>query len=507
MGTYSSTTSDQTYRKINDYLGLNGANTLLTSSAFANANVNKILAEFRPSYLRFPGGDPLLPSTKNRAFHFDASPDNVIFNNFSDNSITGFKFSGNCTSTDQFKQNAIGNHDFGLVVDDDAIMGTQDNTGNEWTGSYSTWAAKNFETAAGLIALSRFDVCTTGSFSPPSSDPAGWINPDPLLTYTPTSINNYDCDGFDEENSIVLNGNDQLLASGEKEFENFPNEEKYIASQILLDKIKIADAIAPVDELFIDFKDSLENTSINYIDSSQILIEHNKFSINVEEFNSNLEQMSLLILESSSDEIKFDQLPDLYSKVQGQLNHFKEVKSEVDEDITTLTNAANENLLPEVNEKYMLEIYKKYFNKYNVNFTIGAIDTLITIAFQCPLEGGKAVFRARAVLRWVTDTLTYDDAAGCANSPLRLKQTESDNILWIDGNPLNTNSTLQFKNPLAEKSTLRVVNLQGQAVITLQISANTNFYSFSELDLSEGMYLLKLTNIHQQFNTVKLIVQ
>ncbi|CAN5482365.1 hypothetical protein BH11BAC2_BH11BAC2_13040 [soil metagenome] len=56
LGTYPSSHSGQTYRSIHDYLGLNGANTLTTNSSFYNNNVNTLLREFKPSYLRYPGG-------------------------------------------------------------------------------------------------------------------------------------------------------------------------------------------------------------------------------------------------------------------------------------------------------------------------------------------------------------------------------------------------------------------------------------------------------------------
>ncbi len=43
-------------RTINEFYGLNGANTLLQETKFAEPEINKLLKEAQPSRLRYPGG-------------------------------------------------------------------------------------------------------------------------------------------------------------------------------------------------------------------------------------------------------------------------------------------------------------------------------------------------------------------------------------------------------------------------------------------------------------------
>lgn len=64
----------------------------------------------------------------------------------------------------------------------------------------------------------------------------------------------------------------------------------------------------------------------------------------------------------------------------------------------------------ETNDRIVNDIYLATMGKDVDEFTASQTSTLFDIANQCPMLGGNAVYRARALYSWIADKIELDDA-------------------------------------------------------------------------------------------------
>ncbi len=77
----------------------------------------------------------------------------------------------------------------------------------------------------------------------------------------------------------------------------------------------------------------------------------------------------------------------------------------------------------EVNEQVVNEIYLSILGQDQIQFSEDVIAQLEIIAAQCPLAGGNAVFRARAILSLITGEIQYDDINICLQAGIILRES------------------------------------------------------------------------------------
>ena len=88
------------------------------------------------------------------------------------------------------------------------------------------------------------------------------------------------------------------------------------------------------------------------------------------------------------------------------------------------TNAAAQPVtLPQINQKIMTELLRKV-EKQGEDSLQTDMNTLLTIAMQCPYSGGVSVYQARNMLALFNDSLEYDDKYACLQEGIyRMAQT------------------------------------------------------------------------------------
>ncbi|MEY3311782.1 MAG: hypothetical protein RL348_1115, partial [Bacteroidota bacterium] len=101
----------------------------------------------------------------------------------------------------------------------------------------------------------------------------------------------------------------------------------------------------------------------------------------------------------------------------------------------------------EENEQLVNEIYLSVLGQEQTVFSQNAIDQLEFIAGQCPLAGGNAVFRARAILSLISDNYVYDDVNICLQAGIILRQTPKKPTARLYPNPANNSVTLAYELP------------------------------------------------------------
>lgn len=114
----------------------------------------------------------------------------------------------------------------------------------------------------------------------------------------------------------------------------------------------------------------------------------------------------------------------------------------------------------------------------------GDLATLESIAEQCPLEGGDAVYEARAFIRQMTGT-EYDDLDLCNSSsrPAARQDKQTAARIWeLYPNP--TSGILRWKNASTGEALVEVYDLLGQ--LKLRVKTAESFVDLRPL--SDGAY-------------------
>jgi hypothetical protein len=163
------------------------------------------------------------------------------------------------------------------------------------------------------------------------------------------------------------------------------------------------------------------------------------------------------------------------------------------------TNAAiATGTLIEANHKAVNEVYLGTVAKDIDVFTPEQAAVLLAVADQCPLTGGNAVFRARALYSLIDDAQEYDDAMLCLQQGLITKRLEETvaSACTVVPNPAREQATLVLSTPLSAAAWLVLTNALGAEVKRVQVPAEQMRTAFGIQGLAPGIYHYTLLN-HQ----------
>ena len=130
-------------------------------------------------------------------------------------------------------------------------------------------------------------------------------------------------------------------------------------------------------------------------------------------------------------------------------------------------------------------------------FSNNHLATLEAIAFQCPLTGGTAVFRARGLLSQVGDYDFGDDVVNCQETGNRSANGSSEQIEYEGGlriypNPASAEITVVLpKGSNGEYSRLQLLDVSGKLVREVRTSQQASI-RLNVSELPRGIYLCKV---------------
>jgi hypothetical protein len=187
--------------------------------------------------------------------------------------------------------------------------------------------------------------------------------------------------------------------------------------------------------------------------------------------------------------------------------HSIERKSKID-----LIKLENSNIpvihIFEKNEQLINDIYLSYFTPGAADITDQVINQIKSVASQCPLSGGNAVFRARALLIPYDDK-EYDDVALCQRlDSERVGGTTPEARLTVYPNPAYDMVVIEIPKNLilGEESSLDLVNTLGQVVRTEKISNSSLRVEMNVKGLPSGLYSCTLMKNDKPFIYKKIMV-
>ncbi|MBE7510758.1 MAG: T9SS type A sorting domain-containing protein [Bacteroidia bacterium] len=148
----------------------------------------------------------------------------------------------------------------------------------------------------------------------------------------------------------------------------------------------------------------------------------------------------------------------------------------------------------ETNSKLMNEMFSQLEeNNYkNINELYAQ---LLSLAEQCPYYGGEAVYRARAVLELVNDSLVYNDDATCLMYGIYrtdvIDTTLTNEKIEVKPNPANTFVKIKVSCLENENFNVNISNAIGQAVIETTLQCN-NEKVINTTNLQQGIYTVTI---------------
>ncbi len=179
----------------------------------------------------------------------------------------------------------------------------------------------------------------------------------------------------------------------------------------------------------------------------------------------------------------------------------------------------NDNFEPEnYNEALSKTVNDIYYRTYGSGIdTLRAQDIALlqSIIHICPLAGGPAIYRARALYNLLNDTIFYNDRLVCANAGYyresqeqlmpELKSTVKQSPkIDLFPNPANDQLMLLFGGDI-EAGKIEIYNLTGAIVAKYNINKNTVNKVLDINEISEGYYMIHF-NLGN-YNTVKSFIK
>ncbi len=115
--------------------------------------------------------------------------------------------------------------------------------------------------------------------------------------------------------------------------------------------------------------------------------------------------------------------------------------------------------------------------------------TLYNIAQQNPLNGGKAVYDARAILNInFDDGISSNNRLAAGNEEVQTTETNSKFLLYP--NPNNGNMVLNYE--LSNNGKLELTDITGKIICEYNLNADASTININCEGLSNGLYLYKV---------------
>ncbi len=462
-----------------------------------------------------------------RAINSSAGFANAFTCNCVDNTGVGLQFSDMADFTNNVKGNKLNDHDdTGIQVGAEnignAYIGIQYHRGNEWVISPSGFGAINRGGTSDIVDFSKFWVDPnekSGALSP-DVDPEDWFENDP------NELSSFDCDNgcsaptvkppFEGE-SDTPTFLDEGIATEKLYPDVFEDETNWKGAYRLYRKMLRHPAIESYATEFEDFKethDSLSTGRLAYIAEEKAEI----FSLSGAQ-DTTLENFRLAWHDEMEDLRHLDSLRHAgdttishgqydtvvqfgvaaLSQYALYLDTLAMARSTKIQNLIALNAAVSTTLAPDDNHKTVNNIVLNFL--LTDTLASGDLTTLEGIAEQCPLEGGDAVYEARAFVSYFTGT-DYNDFDLCAPPQPRQKQ--------VNGKSSGLKDITLYPNPTTGEVFLsvsgevlaRVFNNIGQMQMEKTVADNRLNLSL----LPPGVYRLQLFREGRMLTTQSVIL-
>lgn len=463
-----------------------------------------------------------------RAIYSAAGWANGFTCNCVDNTGVGLQFYDMADFTNNVRGNKLNTHDdTGLQLGDDVqgntFIGTQYHTGNEWVVAPSGFGGVHWGTSINVIKQSEFFVDPnekSGALNPPVDPSEGWFVPQ--ATEPPS----FDCSNgcsapstpptFEGEGDVPTKL-DAAIAADTLPTDGWATETRWKGAYRLYRKILRRPAIESYAQVYADFKDDNENLStgkLAYIaeersklfelGSTEATTAESRRSAWRQKMDELRELDSLRQSGTAVNQTQYNNAAQQVATTQTQyeqyLDTLRTIRLQQVATLLSLNAAVSTSLAIEANHKTLNNIVLKIL----LSDTLASSDlpTLADIAEQCPLEGGDAVYEARAMVAYFTGE-DFDDYELCASSERQQRvqkknTTRAERSIEIYPNPTTGEVFLAADGEVL----VRIFDNIGQ----LQLEKIVSDHRLDLSQLQPGIYRLQLFREGQMLTTQSVVL-
>jgi hypothetical protein len=169
-----------------------------------------------------------------------------------------------------------------------------------------------------------------------------------------------------------------------------------------------------------------------------------------------------------------------------------------------LNNSITDSLEWESNLK---AVYSIIINKTLRDSLLNASDTTVLeeIAFQNPMDGGRAVFWARVLLFMEIHDETISARIGSINSSLNITHQKDSTTIQLFPNPANDQCQVVVTG-IKKDFIVRVKDIVGQDLYIKSIASEINLINIDTSFMTPGMYILIVTDGVEFFKQEKIVI-
>jgi hypothetical protein len=156
----------------------------------------------------------------------------------------------------------------------------------------------------------------------------------------------------------------------------------------------------------------------------------------------------------------------------------------------------------DANERFVNDLFLSTVAQGNLPDNELEIEQLWSIATQCPLKGGDAVFRARSIYRLFDPLIYFPDDSLCQSDSLELRQPlkpekelpEPELAYRLFPNPSTGQAPqISFSKVLSQPAIVQVFRASGRMISDLSIQSGVQHTTITNTTLQPGVYVCIIT--------------
>ncbi|MFQ5446393.1 MAG: T9SS type A sorting domain-containing protein [Saprospiraceae bacterium] len=447
------------------------------------------------------------------------------------NTAKGVYFTMGGFAPERFQENTFEGNDIGLQLTSSAAIGQQTHRGNKWNGSFGSYGAQHLSPFPSDWTQSQFTVHTgtPGTYRP--TLPQGqdlWFFSDfggspaeecQLISTCITELPPFPADG--------LYGIDSTIASGGFQTTDFEGVTNWLSRRYLYGKLTENPGLIAPGSVFESFYNTTANSTVGNFAAIEagmealyevpagtatlVLAHFDTLSLRLEEAGSIDSLLQAGVYDTALVQQRAVTMQVLQGAEQSGDSLMQPLLAQRMADAAVLVSqnaAVTTDSLFELNEPTVKHIYLNTVALGIAEFDAAQLADLESVAGQCPLTGGSAVFKARSLLAMVQDSL-YDDETLCQQigqrSNKNLKNGASP-IFTLFPNPAKNEVTVTF-SPYTELSRVIVLSdATGREIWRKEVQRSQHSVVFDTRGLEPGVYFFTLLENKVKKGIEKLII-
>lgn len=446
------------------------------------------------------------------------------------NTAKGVYFTMGGFAPERFQENTFEGNEVGLQLSASAAVGAQTHRGNSWNGTFSSYGAQHLSSDPFDWFQSRFTVhtSTSGTFRPslPSSQDQ-WFPFDPtgspaeecqLISSCITELPPFPVDG--------LYGIDTTIASGSFQTTDFEGVTNWLSRRYLYGKLTENPGLIAPGSVFESFYNTTANSTVGSFaaieagmealyevpagTATQVLAHFDTLSLRLEEagsidsllqaggYDSTLVQqraVAMQVLQNAETTLDTLMQPVLSQRISDAAT------------LATQNAGITADSVFELNERIVKDIYLNTIAQGITEFDGTQMTSLESIAGQCPLTGGSAVFMARSLLAMVQDSI-YDDETLCEQigerGELLIQQRSTGFALFP--NPAQNSITITKPDNMEEDVEIFIFNSLGKSVLRKVLPGEIPSVTLNTSGLEDGTFIVAIYANGRKIFTDKLVI-